>query len=239
MTRGLSPIYQNGTYLRHNPTWHREDSAAKADEILDFMKAHAVEPRSICDIGCGAGGILDHLSRMVAWDVRLCGYEPSDQAFALCPSNRKTNLSFFHRALPEEGEYFDLVLVIDVVEHVDDYIGFLKALRPTGRQTIFRIPLNVSVQSVLFKSGPMLGARRDFGHIHYFTRETALATLYDTGYRVIDLRYSYGPVSPVFLGWRQYLPKAAKKTLSLLSPPWVARLLDGFSLLILTEPQNR
>lgn len=34
--------------------------------------------------------------------------------------------------------------------------------------------------------------RRSVGHIHYFTKETALALLEDTGYRVIDHGYTWG-----------------------------------------------
>ena len=87
---------------------------------------------------------------------------------------------------------FDLIMALDVFEHVEDYVGFLKQLRVKIEYKIFHIPLDMSVMSVM-RMTSILNARDKVGHLHYFCKETALATLTDTGYQIIDWFYTNGP----------------------------------------------
>src|SRR5690606_39364807 len=52
--------------------------------------------------------------------------------------------------IPDGG--FDLVLCIDVFEHIEDYLGFLRILRDKGTYKLFHIPLDMTVLSVLKNS---------------------------------------------------------------------------------------
>ena len=125
-------------------------------------------------------------------NVDFSGYEISPQAFSICKKKEKPNLKFHSQDLfLEENARFDVVMAIDVFEHVEDYFGFLRKLRPMGTYKVFHIPLDLSVQTV-FRSEPIMKGRREVGHIHYFTKDTALATLNDTGYQVIDYAYTSG-----------------------------------------------
>jgi hypothetical protein len=54
---------------------------------------------------------------------------------------------------------------------------------------IFQIPLDLSVQTVL-RATPLIRDRQRLGHIHYFTKETALQLLIDLGYNIIDCFYT-------------------------------------------------
>jgi NAD dependent epimerase/dehydratase family/Transposase len=54
---------------------------------------------------------------------------------------------------------------------------------------IFQIPLDLSMQTVL-RATPFIRDRQRFGHIHYFTKETALQLLSDLGYNIIDWFYT-------------------------------------------------
>jgi 2-polyprenyl-3-methyl-5-hydroxy-6-metoxy-1,4-benzoquinol methylase len=51
--------------------------------------------------------------------------------------------------LEEKDTYFDVVMAIDVFEHVEDYLGFIRRLRVKGEYKVFHIPLDLSVQTVL------------------------------------------------------------------------------------------
>ena len=55
--------YGCSEYLRNNPTWDIEDSYWKAKRIVDILATARCRPSSICDVGCGAGGILAELRR--------------------------------------------------------------------------------------------------------------------------------------------------------------------------------
>lgn len=235
MDHRLSNIYQDGRYFKKNPTWHMEDSQYKADDVIKLIKRNGIKATTICEVGCGAGEILNQLSLKLNDNIKFFGYEISPQAFDLCSLREQKHVHFYLRDLLEEESFFDLVLALDVFEHVEDYLGFLIKLKRRGKYKVFRIPLNISVQSVLSKSRPILRAREDFGHLHYFSLETALATLHDTGYQTIDFFLTFSPISLRHLGWKRYLLKTLKKGCFHLHKRWVSRLLDGFSLMVLAK----
>lgn len=228
-------VYEDGTYLKNNPTWHEEDSAWKTRQINKILTKNNVKPISVCEIGCGAGEILNCMTQSYGENVDFSGYEISPQAFSICKKKEKPNLKFHSQDLfLEENARFDVVMAIDVFEHVEDYFGFLRKLRPMGTYKVFHIPLDLSVQTV-FRSEPIMKGRREVGHIHYFTKDTALATLNDTGYQVIDYAYTSGSLDLPNRGFRANLLKLPRRLLFSLKQDFAVRLLGGFSLMVLAR----
>ena len=45
--------------------------------------------------------------------------------------------------------HYDVLLVIDVFEHVPDYLGFIEKLRQKADLKVFHIPLDLSVSSIV------------------------------------------------------------------------------------------
>ena len=234
ITDDRQSIYQTGAYLERNPTYHVEDSAWKADQILAMIKKHDLQPRSVCEVGCGAGEILKQLQEKLPANVQFYGYEISPQAFALCQQRENDRLRFFCRdLLTEPATSFDLLLCLDVFEHVEDYYGFLRGLREKARHKIFHIPLDLSVQW-LWRTTPIMREREQAGHLHYFTKEIALATLQDAGYEVIDWFYTPGAIAnPRSL--KAKLASLPRRILSVVNQDLVVRILGGYSLLVLAR----
>lgn len=54
----VQPIYVNGAYLARNPRWHLEESAWKAVQIRRILRRNQISPATVCDVGCGAGEVL-------------------------------------------------------------------------------------------------------------------------------------------------------------------------------------
>lgn len=228
-------IYKDGTYLDNNPNWHEEDSAWKAKKMENILRKNNIHPSTICEVGCGAGEILNSLASSYGSGVDFLGYEISPQAFEICKKKEKKNLHFFLKDfLEEKTVLLDVVLAVDVFEHIDDCLGFLRRLREKAKYKIFHIPLDLSVQAVL-RSSPILKSRESVGHIHYFTKETALATLMDTGYEVLDYFYTSGSVELPNRGWKADLIKLPRKLLFSIHQDLTVRILGGFSLLVLTK----
>ena len=183
-------IYTNGVYLDKNPLWHSDESPFKVKQILRMLKKHRLQPATICEVGCGAGEVLRLLQQEMNETCRFSGYDISPQAMELCKSRTNDGLHFKLGDLArEEGAFFDLLLVLDVFEHIEDYLGFLEGIRAKSDLKIFHIPLDLSVQAVLRKRG-LLKRRELWGHLHYFTKETALETLKHVGYEVLDCFYT-------------------------------------------------
>jgi len=136
--------------------------------------------------------------------------------------------------LKENTEHFDVVMAIDVFEHVEDYFDFLRKLKEKAEYKIFHIPLDLSVQTVL-RSTPIIKGRKSVGHIHYFTKETALETLKDTGYEIVDYFYTGGSLELPNRGWKANLLKVPRKLAFSVNNDLAVRILGGYSLLVLAK----
>ncbi|MDP4116079.1 MAG: methyltransferase domain-containing protein [Bacteroidota bacterium] len=227
--------YLNGNYFKNNPTWHVEDANWKAQQIIKIIEANRIEPKSICEVGCGAGEILNQLHSRMNNNISFTGYEISPQAYELCKQRTKGRLSFkLLNILDDTESLFDVVLVIDVVEHIEDCFGFLKKIKDKGRFKILHIPLDMSVQKVL-RCSPILEARSQVGHIHYFSKETALAMISESGYKIIDYFYTQSAIEVPSKKLKTQLAKFPRKFFFKLNQDLTARILGGYSLLVLAE----
>jgi Methyltransferase domain len=228
--------YTDGRYLKKQPDWHVGDSPWKAAHVLAMLARHNLTPKTICDVGCGAGEILVQLHRHLPPDVRFTGFEVSPQAQGLCAARRAERLDYRRGDAFTAGEHYDLALMMDVVEHVEDSYGFLRKLRGLAEYKVMHIPLDLSAYAVL---GPtLMRGRESIGHIHYYTRATALALLRETGYDVLDSCYTFGAIySPGQRG--RSLPatalRLARHAVFLLNKELCVRLLGGASLLVLAK----
>lgn len=231
----MKEIYENGTYLTDNPSWHQEDSPWKAIQINKIIKNNKLHPKTICEVGCGAGEILNLLSQQYDQGQKFFGYDISSQAFELSKVKTKTNLIFLHRDIVEEKNvFYDLIMAIDVFEHVEDYLTFLKALKKKGDYKLFHIPLNISVQTVL-RTSPISMARKIAGHLHYFTKETALETLKATGYDIIDYFYTESSLELSKRDWKTHLLNIPRRLMFSINQDLTVRILGGYSLLVLCK----
>src|SRR5580692_3148808 len=186
-----SAIYRDGSYLKLNPSWHAEESPFKVRQTVKMLKRQNLLPRSICDVGCGVGVVLHELQPHLPPDCECWGYDVSPDAIAMCAGrvNKKLHFRNYDIRRDESDTFFDLLLMLDVFEHVEDYIGLVRAIRSKAKQKLFHIPLDLSVQAVVRENG-LVRRRDDHAHLHYFTKETALRTLTDVGYRLIDFFYT-------------------------------------------------
>lgn len=88
-------LYTTGQYLENNPGWHVEDSAWKAKQILTALRKANISPRSVCDIGCGAGEVISCLADEMP-DCEFHGYELSPQAYAMAKTHESNRCRYFH-----------------------------------------------------------------------------------------------------------------------------------------------
>lgn len=225
-------IYSDGTYLRRNPTWHMEDAFWKAAHIRSMLARHSLCPSTVGEVGCGSGEIL----RVLAKDephVQYFGFDVSPDAFRISTAKAASNISFQCLDVTETDVCLDVMLCIDVIEHVEDYIGFARKLRRTAHWKLFHIPLELNVSTILRDA--MMSSRSSAGHLHYFTRKTAIATLMDAGYEVVDVRYTKLWIGLPSRKWKASLARVPRALLYYFSPDLCVRLLGGCSLLVLAK----
>lgn len=244
----LTDRYDSGAYIANTPDWHASDAPWKAGKILRALEAQGISPRTICDVGCGAGEILVQLQQRLPPGTRFIGFDTSETAIGLCKPKENPTLAFRKADfLAAETERYDLLMLLDVFEHVPDYLGFLEKLHTRARYFAFHIPLDINAVTLLLGSRYMMYMRRNFGHLHYFTKETALATLESTGYRVLHAEYTWDreiytyPRLPKGLFDKlHYAVECAILTVERLTnkriPGFWSRLRKEYNLLVLAEP---
>lgn len=220
--------YLDGTYAaKSGGTWHLEDSPFKTGQVLQMLDRHReIEARSVCDIGCGAGGVLSFLAQRLEL-ARLVGYEVSPQAHSLTNRFKDSRCEFVLGDPFADDAFFDLVLVLDVVEHVEDCFSFLRQCAGKAKWKMYHIPLDTSV-SMLLRGANCWDS---VGHLHLFTMETALKSVEHSGQTVID--WFLTPVSlerPHRLATR--FTNLARR---ILPRKFAARLFGGYSIMILAR----
>ena len=162
------------------------------------------------------------------------GYDISPGAIKLSKLRENDRLKFYCEDLLEnEIEKYDLLLCIDVIEHVEDYLGFLEKVKDKATCKIFHIPLDMCVLMVIFGK-ELLKTRTDVGHLHYFMKETALASLEDSGYEIIDYFYTNSALDFAD-SWRTHLINIFRRTFSLVSKDLAAHLFGGYPLIVLAK----
>ncbi len=78
-------------------------------------------------------------------------------------------------------------------------------------------------------------ARNSVGHLHYSNRETALATLRDCGYEIIDTFYTATFLDFPLPSLKARLAKPVRALLFKIAPDLTVRLLGGCSLMVLAK----
>lgn len=188
----------------------------------------------VLDLGCGLGGVL----REFEADAHCFGADGS--RFALQNSRRRTSAELVQAnlaALPFRDASFDLVVALDVIEHLPDDVGFLRRagelLAPDAR-------LVVAVPAF-----PSLWSQHDvaFQHLRRYTATTLRAAVVSAGLVPERITYLHALIFPPAALWRlasqrlglgQFAPKTdfwplpaplnrALASLYALEARWVAR----------------
>jgi SAM-dependent methyltransferase len=171
-------VYRELAALDENDWWWFVGRRSIIETTLRRRLAPAPvdHPRRILDAGCGNGGNMVMLQQFGA----VTGVEPSaiaiDAARKRCPDARA-----IHGPIPEglpDGERFDLIALLDVLEHIEHSGAALEALRrhlAPGGQFIVTVP-----------AFPFLWSKHDDANHHFrrYTLGSLTRELTDAGFQV-------------------------------------------------------
>jgi cyclopropane fatty-acyl-phospholipid synthase-like methyltransferase len=227
---------QDSDYLKLTDDWHAKDSPWKAKNVYKILKKNLITSKSIVEVGCGVGDILVHLNKEYADKGKVYeGYDIAVDAINLAKKKETENISFHLKdftASSKEKKY-DVLLMMDVFEHVPDYYGFIKQCSSRATYKVYHIPLDIHVSSIV--RNKMIDARKKVGHIHYFSKNTALASIEDTGQEIIDYFYTDGSIATPEKSISQKLGNIPRKVLFPIMPDLLVSLIGGYSLIVLAK----
>jgi dolichol-phosphate mannosyltransferase len=168
-----------------DPTYERETGGRirTFSRLLDRVESFA-QPGKLLDIGCYTGVFLD-VARKRGWQVQ--GVEPSAWAAMKAQEKGLQVVNSPFRETKFAPESFDVVTLWDVIEHLHDPLGELRAvhriLRPEGL-------LGMSTMDTHSLYARLTGRRWPWYmrmHFYYFTRDSMTRMLEAAGFRVLSI----------------------------------------------------
>jgi SAM-dependent methyltransferase len=139
-------------------------------------------PLRVLDVGGGTGVLREQLESRTDWQIDITDLHPT--AFAQARRGRGRNLRYDvteHR--PNMLGVYDVVLLFDVLEHVDRPVRFLESLARHLKRG-GHLLVNVPALRVLC-SGYDVAA----GHLRRYERASLAAEVQPAGFEVLDTRY--------------------------------------------------
>jgi SAM-dependent methyltransferase len=227
-------VFVSGEYLHKVPEWHTDDSPWKSKGVLKMLERNGISPRKVGEIGCGTGEVLRQLQSRMDEECVFVGYDIAPHAVELSRTRQNSRLHCrLGNVLDEPDAHFDVLLVLDVLEHQENYFRFLRDIKPLAPYKIFHTVLDLSVQAVLQRDG-LTKRRRLYDDLHFFTKDIALQALSDEHYEIVD--WFYAPraiyrasgVAGAIRQWPRILCFALHEDLAV-------RLLGGYSLFVLAK----
>jgi hypothetical protein len=227
-------VFETGEYLYKIPQWHTEDSPWKADCVLQTMERNQLAPRTIGEVGCGAGEVLRQLQAHMDPECFFMGYDIAPAAIELCQSRENDRLRFQLGDIAKDRHaHFDVLLILDLLEHQENYFSFLREIKPLAPYKIFHQVLDLSVYSLLATDG-LTGRREKLEDLHFFTKDTLFQTLRGEGYEILD--WFYAPRS-IYRSSRlgQKIRQAPRAFFFALHKDFAVRLLGGYTVFVLAK----
>lgn len=180
----------------------KESRQAAARTILAAVAAERRSPGALLDIGASFGWLVEEAQR-AGWAAE--GIEPSPTA---CEIARRGGLpvsqGFFPDDLPEDDRQWNVITLMDVLEHLEEPLTILSAIRrrlspagllalqvPNSRGLYVRVATSLTRMSSGRFLGPLLRMYQTqfpYPHLHYFHPGSMERLLSRAGFQALSIR---------------------------------------------------
>jgi hypothetical protein len=233
----INKRYLESDYLEHNPDWDMADSPWKAEKVVSILQSNDVNPRTFCEVGCGAGAVLGSLKGKYP-KAQFSGYDIAPDAERFWDNLKSVGIDLhIGDFFLQNKKVYDVIMLLDVLEHVADPHQFLIKSKPFTEYMVVHFPLDLSAISVT-REKPLLHVRRKVGHIHFFTKGIALELLTECGYEVIDWQYTHASFSSPQRSLRTKIFGFLRAFGYAIHKDFFVRLLGGETLMVLVKARS-
>jgi len=223
--RGMD--YQKDYYKVHN-TFHSEDAPRKFSELKQLISKEE-SFRKVVDLGCG-GGYVTRLVKKEYNPKENIAVDVSSEAIEHAKSKDKGNTKYkVADAFEFESKETDLVIITDLVEHVENPKKLLEHISTYSKELVVRIPLELTFSNSLFKT---LGIkdeyskfREKYGHLYHYTVTSFLKQLESSNWETESYKVFKVPKRSCF---PLELMRLLFYPLYFINPVWAANITGGF-----------
>lgn len=225
-------------YINKNPDLHNSDLQSKVDAIKQAVGSKK-QFDSVIDVACGSGNILLNISSHFR-SKKLLGVDISRDIIAIAKSNdsKKKATWLVSDVFDLKPDKYELVLAIDILEHVDNDLAFLKQIKNLGNFIVIKTPIerNFINRFVRIITLGIIDEYRhtkiQYGHIHHYSVKDVLDLIDNAGLKIVNKVYLPLPRrSKLF--WE--IIRIAASPLWRISVSSYLRVNGGFLVLLLTR----
>jgi 2-polyprenyl-3-methyl-5-hydroxy-6-metoxy-1,4-benzoquinol methylase len=178
---GAKDFFQNKDYCLERDNGIRNKDVTGYREIVNHLD---LSGKSVLDIGCASGALLYLMRECGAREV--VGIDSAAYPIAFGVDNygldlRCTDLE--NAMLPDA--HFDLITLIDVIEHVENLHSFLTELRRVLKPSGYLLIITPNYLSYFLARDQWTCLYKDFEHLQYFSEQSLREVFRSTGIRIM------------------------------------------------------
>ncbi len=171
--------------LKQHPVYAHLETT-KINYLLQRTKMHAPEMHTVLDIGASNGAFM---AAAQALGLDTYGIEPDSSVAGTLHARYGQHFvnGYFPQDIPNNWPQFDLITLLDVLEHMVEPLPFLGSLRHqlNSHGLVFiQVP---NFQSLLIQLDGSKNANFGTGHLQHFTPATLRDIMQRAGYRPLEI----------------------------------------------------
>ena len=160
----------------------------------EFFTRNVRENDRVLDIGCGNGSLAKDVANHAK---SVTGIDIDEQLIAKAKrKNPAPNLEYRVGDVTRDlsNEKFDVIIMSNVLEHIDERVSFLKSIKPLANKFLFRVPMIDREWVTLYKKELGLDWRLDTTHFTEYTFAQFENEFEQAGYKIENHSVQFGEI---------------------------------------------
>ncbi len=148
----------------------------------------------VLDIGCGNGALAYDVAGKAEF---VAGIDIEEKNIKKAQSKySRQNMKYIVGDATKDltGEKFDAIILSNVLEHIEDRVGFIQSLRGLAFKYLIRVPMIDRDWVVLYKKELGIEWRLDLTHYLEYTREIFEKEMNRASYEIESLSVQFGEI---------------------------------------------
>lgn len=146
----------------------------------------------VLDIGCGNGALSYDIAKKAK---KVVGIDLNEKNISFAKERySKENIEWGDALKDLPDERFDVIIMSNVLEHIENRVEFLRRLREKATTFLIQVPMINRDWITLYKKEMGLDYRLDKGHFVEYTLESFERELEKAGLRIQDYNIQFGEI---------------------------------------------
>lgn len=179
----LAIKYEGGLHPKHRLIGYHE-----------FFTGNIAPTDRVLDIGCGNGSLAQdvarHAQRVLGVDIDPNNIEKAKRTHPA--ANLEYRIADATKDL--SNETFDVIIMSNVLEHIEHRVEFLRSIRPLAKKFLFRVPMIDREWVTLYKKELGLDWRLDTTHFTEYTFAQFKSEFEQAGYHIDHHSVQFGEI---------------------------------------------